>query len=106
MGMTPLKNMMYEYSFKAYESVQRQEEQMQQMNRIPRDVAKDSEQLAKAIPAVSMMAHKRIPKSKIMQEVKSLVQTLIEELQRPIENNAVEKQVPMKVLAVARALAM
>ena len=105
-NMTPLKNMMYEYSFKAYESVQRQEEQMQQMNRIPRDVAKDPEQLAKAIPAVSMMAHKRIPKSKIMQEVKSLVQTLIEELQRPIETNAVEKQVPMKVLAVARALAM
>ena len=46
-ALTRLTNMMYEYSFKAYQNVQQQHEQEQHSLRIPRDVAKEPEELSK-----------------------------------------------------------
>jgi hypothetical protein len=39
-ALTPLRTMMYEYSFNAYQSVQQQIEQEEQSLRIPRAVSK------------------------------------------------------------------
>ena len=39
-NMTPLKSMMYEYTFKAYKSVQQQIEQEEQHSRVPYELQK------------------------------------------------------------------
>ena len=67
---------------------------------------KDSEQLAKAIPTLQMSAHKEIPKSKIIEEVKNIIRVLITDLKKPLENNLEERQVSMKIVSIARGLAM
>jgi len=105
-ALTPLRTMMYEYSFNAYQSVQQQIEQEEQSLRIPRAVSKQPEELAKAIPALGLSAHKQVPKPKIIEEIKTILKSVLKDLERPIEAKAYEKQIAMQVVSVARGLSV
>lgn len=104
--LVELKSMMYEYSYKSYQNEQQQQREEQQQERMSRHVAQDPEQLAKTMARSKMTGLKNIPKGKIIEEIKRIMKELVRELQNPIEEDLVEKQITMKVLSVSRGLTM
>nr|ADD73552.1 vitellogenin 2 [Paracyclopina nana] len=104
--LTELKSMMYEYSYRSYQNDQQQREEERGQERITRHVAQDPEQLAKALPKSKLTGQKNVPKAKIIEEVKRILQSLMTELENPGEEDLVKKQVTMKILSVSRGLTM
>ena len=59
-----------------------------------------------AIPALGLSAHKQVPKPKIIEEIKTILKSVLKDLERPIEAKAYEKQIAMQVVSVARGLSV
>ena len=53
-----------------------------------------------------MSAHKQVPKPKIIEEIKTILKSVLKDLERPIEAKAYEKQIAMQVVSVARGLSV
>lgn len=105
-GLIKLKDMRFEYTYQSYQNEQQQQQEEQLHSRVPREVLQEVQELAKTLPRSMLLGQKEsLPKAKIMQEVKTLMQTIITDLSSHKENLA-EKQVAMKLLSVARGLGM